>query len=74
MKRFVCIGLTLLIIIAGMTLKVYAFPGNYFWFPNNMHVRIYHPSSGMYLGIDRNGNEIDGARIQLQHYEEGNQN
>lgn len=74
MKRFVCIGLTLLIMITGMTLEVYAFPGNYFWFPNNMHVRIYHPSSGMYLGIDRNGNEVDGARIQLQNYEEGNQN
>jgi len=56
------------------TQEAFAFPGNYFWFPNNMHVRIYHPSSGMYLGIDRNGNEENGARIQLQRYEEGNQN
>ena len=54
--------------------EIKAFPGYYFWFPDNMHVRIYHPSSGMYLGIDRNGNEVDGARIQLQRYEEGNQN
>ena len=50
-----------------------AFPGNYWWYPNNMHVRIYHPASGMYLGIDPNGNEQNGARLQLQNYQEGNQ-
>ncbi len=60
--------------IAKFAPKAYAFPGNYFWFPRNMHVRIYHPASNMYLGIDRNGNEVDGARLQLQRYEEGNQN
>lgn len=78
MKRFVSIALTLIMILPVLAIggiqEVQAFPGNYFWFPKNMHVRIYHPSSRMYLGIERNGNEVDGARIQLQRYEEGNQN
>lgn len=78
MKRILSIVLALVVTMSTTIVmlipKVYAFPGNYFWFPENMHVRIYHPSSGMFLGIDRDGNEVDGARIQLQRYEEGNQN
>lgn len=77
MKRMLSILLALALNLSVMLMcaqEAYAFPGNYFWFPKNMHVRIYHPSSGMFLGIDRNGNEVDGARIQLQRYEEGNQN
>ena len=77
MKRILSMFLVLTLIFFTMGLiapKAYAFPGNYFWFPNNMHVRIYHPSSGLYLGIERDGNEVNGARIQLQRYEEGNQN
>lgn len=77
MKRFFSMLMTITMLFTMMSMfstTVYAFPGYYFWFPNNMHVRIYHPSSGMYLGIDRKGNEVDGARIQLQRYEEGNQN
>lgn len=77
MKRILSMLLALTLGLHAMLMLVpeaYAFPGNYFWFPQNMHVRIYHPSSGMYLGIDRNGNEVNGARIQLQRYEEGNQN
>lgn len=78
MKRFISLIISLLIVLSlAVTINVQqvsAFPGNYYWFPQNCHVRIYHPASGMYLGIDRNGNEVDGARIQLQRYEEGNQN
>ena len=77
MKRFFSMLMTITMLFTMMSMfstTVYAFPGYYFWFPTNMHVRIYHPSSGMYLGIDRKGNEVDGARIQLQRYEEGNQN
>lgn len=60
-------------IVVSLVPSVYAFPGYYWWYPNNMHVRIYHPASGMYLGIDPNGNEQDGARLQLQNYQEGDQ-
>lgn len=60
-------------IICVFVVPAYAFPGNYWWYPDNMHVRIYHPASGMYLGIDPNGNEQNGARLQLQNYQEGNQ-
>lgn len=77
MKRFFPMLMVIAMLFTMMVMfstTAYAFPGYYFWFPNNMHVRIYHPSSGMYLGIDREGNEVDGARIQLQRYEEGNQN
>lgn len=77
MKRFFSMLMVIAMLFTMMAMfstTAYAFPGYYFWFPNNMHVRIYHPSSGMYLGIDREGNEVDGARIQLQRYEEGNQN
>ena len=78
MKRILSVVVSFVFVLLTLTtninLKAYAFPGNYFWYPREMHVRIYHPSSGMYLGIDRNGNEVDGARIQLQRYEEGNQN
>lgn len=78
MKRIISVIMTFILALSLMETafvkEVYAFPGNYFWFPKNMHVRIYHPSSGMYLGIDRNGNEVNGARVQLQRYEEGNQN
>lgn len=77
MKRFFSVLMAITMLFTMMSIfstTAYAFPGYYFWFPNNMHVRIYHPSSGMYLGIDREGNEVNGARIQLQRYEEGNQN
>lgn len=77
MKRFFSAFLAFILVVSTLTMLIpsaYAFPGNYFWFPKNMHVRIYHPSSGLYLGIEPNGNEVDGARIQLQRYEEGNQN
>lgn len=60
-------------IVASFVSSAYAFPGYYWWYPNNMHVRIYHPASEMYLGIDPNGNEQNGARLQLQNYQEGNQ-
>lgn len=77
MKRIFSMLMVIVMLFTMMSMlstSAYAFPGYYFWFPNNMHVRIYHPSSGMYLGIDREGNEVNGARIQLQRYEEGNQN
>lgn len=77
MKRFLSVMLTIVLFLPIMVMlapEAHAFPGNFFWFPDNMHVRIYHPSSGMYLGIDRDGNEVDGAHLQLQRYEEGNQN
>ena len=67
-----------IILVSDFTLlrpiKASAFPGNYFWFPSGRHVRIMHPDSGLYLGIDRNGMNQNGARIQLQRYEENNQN
>lgn len=63
-----------MVLVQFPTTKVNAFPGNYYWYPDNMHVRIFHPASGKCLGIDRNGNEVNGARLQLQRYEEGNQN
>ncbi len=69
--------LTIIIVISVIyhsAVAVQAFPGNYFWFPAGTHVRIMHPDSGLYLGIDRNGMNQDGARIQLQKYEENNQN
>lgn len=62
------------VIIATTTpMPANAFSGNYFWFPNNMHVRIRHVSSGLYLGIAPDGNEVNGARIQLQRYNQGDQ-
>ena len=77
MKRVLSFILAITLVLGVMIIdspKANAFPGNYFWFPKEMHVRIYHISTDMWLGIDRNGNEIDGARLQLQRYEEGNQN
>ena len=77
MRRILSMILAFLLTLSMLLMfstTAYAFPGNYFWFPNNMHVCIYHPSSEMYLGIDPDGNEVNGARIQLQRYEEGNQN
>lgn len=57
--------------------KVQAFPGNYFWFPQAMHVRIKHPASGLYLGIEKGGIDQsgvikNGARLQLQRYDKDN--
>ncbi|MDE5758197.1 MAG: RICIN domain-containing protein, partial [Allobaculum sp.] len=38
-----------------------------------MHVRIHHPASGKYLGVaPPNGEDRNGARLQLQDYQEGN--
>lgn len=74
-KRLLSLLLAILIISMSITITipVNAFPGNYWWYPNNMHVRIYHPASGKYLGIGPNGNEQNGARLQLQDKQEGNQ-
>ena len=57
--------------------EIQAFPGNFFWFPKEMHVRIKHPASGLYLGIeqsgmDSSGNSKNGARLQLQKYDKDN--
>lgn len=55
MKRFFSAFLAFILVVSTLTMLIpsaYAFPGNYFWFPKNMHVRIYHPSSGLYLGIE----------------------
>lgn len=74
MKRTISVVLVCVMLFSIFGTMTYAFPGNYFWFPHNMHVRIHHPSSRMYLGIDPDGNEANGARIQLQHYQKANQN
>lgn len=71
-KILISLVLSIFMMCSLMTIS-YAFPGNYWWYPNNMHVRIFHPASGMYLGIAPDGNEQNGARLQLQKYQEGNQ-
>lgn len=59
--------------MTGISTPVYAFPGNYFWEPQNMHVRIYHVASGLSLGISKDDNEVNGGRLELQRYDEANQ-
>ena len=73
-RSFVGTMMILFLFLFLPKIEIKAFPGNYYWYPKEMHVRIYHPASGMYLGIARDGNEQDGAQLQLQYYEEGNQN
>lgn len=59
--------------IFSAPITVSAFPGNYYWQPSNMHVRIKHVHSGLYLGISNEDNEVNGGRLELQRYDEGNQ-
>lgn len=72
-QKMLSLVLAIALILPLILNTAYAFPGNYWWYPNNMHVRIYHPASGKYLGISNDGNEQNGARLQLQNYQEGNQ-
>lgn len=73
----IALAFSMVMLFTFPTAKVHAFPGRYFWFPQEMHVRIRHPGSGLYLGIeqrgmDSSGRSLDGARLQLQKYDKDN--
>lgn len=70
MVFFMVIGINVYAVIPTIA---YAFPGNYFWQPENMHVRIYHVASGLSLGISNDDNDVNGGRLELQRYDEANQ-
>lgn len=73
----IVLAFSITVLFVSPTQKAQAFPGNYFWFPQAMHVRIKHPASGLYLGIEKEGiNQSgiskNGARLQLQQYDKDN--
>lgn len=76
LKQIMLVVMTVFIIVnsvVAIPMTVCAFPGNYFWQPENMHVRIYHVASGLSLGIAKSDNEVNGGRLELQRYDEANQ-
>ena len=66
----IALAFSMVMLLVFPASKVHAFPGRYFWFSQEMHVRIRHPGSGLYLGIeqrgmDSSGRRLDGARLQI---------